>query len=130
MTTNEAISYLEDEVNTLEQIESHFASMDFEDCPENEKCLRSTVCELEVRRMSINALLYKENDNQAENVSVLHPSDDFICSCCGIELEGWRKVIGDVSSDACAFEEFSFKYCPNCGRKLQPTRYDRGDSVL
>lgn len=29
MTTNEAISYLEDEVNTLEEIESHFASMDF-----------------------------------------------------------------------------------------------------
>ena len=78
MTTNEAISYLEDEVNTLEEIESYFASTDLEDCPANEACLRNTVCELEVRRMSINALLYKENNNQAENVSVLHPSDDFI----------------------------------------------------
>ncbi len=121
MTTNEVISYLEAEIDRLEDIEAYFASEDTDDCPENEELLYNTARELEVRRMSINALRYKENGNQAENVSAWHPSDDFICSHCGIELEGWQKVIGDVSSDACAFEEFSFKYCPNCGLKITET---------
>ena len=129
MTTNEAISYLEDEVNTLEEVESYFASMDLEDCPENEECLRHTVCELEVRRMSINALCSEES-NLARNVTEEFPCDAFVCSNCGIRLKGWYRELGYAPKDQYGVTDFDFKYCPNCGRKLQPTRYNRSDSVL
>lgn len=119
MTTDEMISYLEDEIESLEDIEAYFTSEDTDDCPENEELLDNTVRELAVRRASVSALeYYKENAHWTENVSALHPSDGFICSRCGIKLEGWQKVIGDVSNDTCAFEEFSFKYCPNCGSEI------------
>lgn len=129
MTTNEAISYLEDEVNTLEEIESCFASVDFADCPENEECLRKTVCELEVRRMSINALC-REESNLTRNVAEGLPYDAFVCSNCDIRLKGWYRELGMVAKNQYGVTDFDFRYCPNCGRKLQPTRYHRSDSVL
>lgn len=129
MTTNEAISYLKDEVNTLEEIESYFASTDLEDCPENEECLRNTVCELEVRRMSINALC-REESNLAYNVTEELPCDAFVCSNCDIRLKGWHREFGLIAKNQYGVTDFDFRYCPNCGRKLQPTRYNRSDSVL
>lgn len=129
MTTNEAISYLEDEVNTLEEVESYFASMDLEDCPENKECLRHTVCELEVRRMSINALC-REESNLIHNIAEGLPCNAFMCSNCYVRLKDCHEEVGCTTNNQSGFVDFDFRYCPNCGRKLQSTRYNRSDSVL
>lgn len=47
--------------------------------------------------------------------------DQFVCSECGIELQDWKGVERDEDSfgfPECTFYEYSFKFCPNCGRKV------------
>lgn len=44
--------------------------------------------------------------------------DEFVCSACGIHLESWVKV--DIEdTDEWEFSEYEFKYCPNCGARLE-----------
>lgn len=42
--------------------------------------------------------------------------DQFVCSECGIELQGWRKVTEDDGETVCS--EYEFRFCPNCGRSV------------
>lgn len=44
--------------------------------------------------------------------------DQFVCSRCGIELQDWRRVERDEYGDI-TYHEYEFRYCPNCGAKLQ-----------
>ena len=53
-----------------------------------------------------------------ENIGTLHPVDEFVCSECGIVLEGWTRVIIDEDDGEMFFYEYEFKYCPNCGAKM------------
>ena len=53
-----------------------------------------------------------------ENIGTLHPVDEFICSECGIVLEGWTKVVTDEDDGEMYFYEYEFKYCPNCGARM------------
>lgn len=44
--------------------------------------------------------------------------DEFVCSACGIHLESWVKV--DIeNTDEWEISEYEFKYCPNCGARLE-----------
>ena len=58
-------------------------------------------------------------DRVAFNDSKMHPSDEFICSNCGLILrENCRYEIDeDADGDETCYE-FEIKYCPRCGRKI------------
>ena len=49
--------------------------------------------------------------------------DQFVCSKCGIELQGWYRVERDVDDGEETHHEYVMRYCPNCG-----TRMDGGES--
>lgn len=53
------------------------------------------------------------------NESVYASCDEFICSECGIHLIDWRKVDVEYDDGTEWYGEYSFKYCPNCGRKVE-----------
>ena len=49
-----------------------------------------------------------------ENITSMHPTDEFICSECGIVLQDVSEYI--VEDDV--YREFYFDYCPKCGAKM------------
>lgn len=49
-----------------------------------------------------------------ENITSMHPTDEFICSECGVVLQDVSEYI--VEDDV--YREFYFDYCPNCGAKM------------
>ena len=51
-----------------------------------------------------------------ENESEWNEVDGFVCSVCGIRLEGWSKIVEDEEQEF--YYEYAFKYCPNCGAKV------------
>ena len=45
--------------------------------------------------------------------------DQFVCSECGIELQDWHSVERDIDDGDITYHEYTFKYCPNCGAKME-----------
>lgn len=45
--------------------------------------------------------------------------DEFVCSKCGIHLEDWTKVEVDLDTGDRNCFEYEFKYCPNCGARME-----------
>ena len=45
--------------------------------------------------------------------------DQFVCSECGIELQDWDRVERDEDTGEESFHEYTLKYCPNCGRRIE-----------
>ena len=54
---------------------------------------------------------HNENHDYAE-------CDQFVCSNCGIELQDWHRVERDEDDGDVTYHEYEFKYCPNCGAKI------------
>ena len=44
--------------------------------------------------------------------------DQFICEECGIHLQDWHRVEIDEEAGGISYYEYTFRYCPNCGRKI------------
>ena len=44
--------------------------------------------------------------------------DQFVCSNCGIELQDWHRVERDIDTGDITYHQYEFKYCPNCGAKI------------
>lgn len=44
--------------------------------------------------------------------------DQFVCSKCGIELQDWHSVERDMDDGEVSYHEYTFRFCPNCGRKI------------
>ena len=44
--------------------------------------------------------------------------DQFVCSNCGIELQDWHRVERDEDDDDVTYHQYEFKYCPNCGARI------------
>lgn len=44
--------------------------------------------------------------------------DQFVCSKCGIELQGWSKIERDPDDGEVYHYEYTFKRCPDCGAKM------------
>ena len=42
----------------------------------------------------------------------------FVCSECGIELQGWYRVERDEDDGVETIHEYRLRYCPNCGGKI------------
>ena len=68
--------------------------------------------------VTVTEVLSDLTDRVAFNDSKLHPSDEFICSNCGlITKENCRYEIDEDTEDETCYE-FEIKYCPRCGRKI------------
>lgn len=58
--------------------------------------------------------------NRITNDSHYYPSDEFICSNCGLHLEDWyaRDEDGELF-------EFTFRFCPYCGGVIAEERKEK-----
>lgn len=45
-------------------------------------------------------------------------SDRFFCEKCGIRLEDCVKAVYDEEDEDTKYQEYEFKFCPECGRKV------------
>ena len=45
--------------------------------------------------------------------------DQFVCSECGIELQGWYRVEHDEDDGEETYHEYRFRCCPNCGTRIE-----------
>ena len=45
--------------------------------------------------------------------------DQFICSNCGIELQGWDRIVRAGFEPLDEIWEFEFNFCPNCGADMR-----------
>ena len=52
------------------------------------------------------------------NETKQHPVDEFICSVCGYVCHETHKYVYDEDGEDWSMYEFEFKYCPNCGAKM------------
>jgi len=53
-----------------------------------------------------------------KNISDYADVDEFECDACGIRLAEWVRVEEDLDDGELTYHEYSFRYCPNCGRKI------------
>lgn len=66
--------------------------------------------------MTIQNLLVETCRNIAKDYADV---DQFVCSECGIELQDWDRVERDEDNGEESFYEYTLKYCPNCGRRIE-----------
>lgn len=52
------------------------------------------------------------------NVTKKHPVDEFICSECGIVLVDYERLEIDKDDGDENYYEYEFRFCPNCGAKM------------
>ena len=52
-----------------------------------------------------------------ENITKMYPTEEFICSECGLIMRDFEEIRVDEENDECHYE-FEFKYCPHCGAKM------------
>ena len=69
------------------------------------------------RLLGVKSRPVKEGENITEN----NPVDEFVCSECGIIIEGWLRVEIDEDDGERTYHENIFRFCPNCGAKMGGT---------
>ena len=60
-----------------------------------------------------------EDLKHGANVSDMHPTDEFICSECGIVIRDLCRYEYDEDTEDESCFEFVVKYCPNCGALIK-----------
>lgn len=56
---------------------------------------------------------------EGENISQMHPSDEFICEKCGLIIRDCcRYEIDPDDGDEICYE-FPYQFCPRCGMKVK-----------
>ncbi len=56
-----------------------------------------------------------------KNITSMHPSDEFVCSICGVVIQDMVIVIQDMvryDPKNELYYEYEPKFCPNCGAKM------------
>lgn len=71
--------------------------------------------------MAIKALEQQSCENINEDYD---DCDQFKCSECQIELQDWHRVERDEDYGEISYHEYTFKYCPNCGRRVKRNEAD------
>lgn len=55
---------------------------------------------------------------KAKNVNENYSDyDEFRCSRCGLHLEDWTRIV--YEDNETIYPEYAFKYCPECGAKIE-----------
>ena len=87
------------------------------------KALEQQPCEDAISRKAV--LCHNENHDYAE-------CDQFVCSNCGIELQDWHRVERDIDTGDITYHQYEFKYCPNCGAKIdkRTLKYADQDTMM
>lgn len=74
-----------------------------------------------VHRLAIDGLLdscptidIKDLQPHGENMTQMHPSDEFICSVCGVVIQDMTRY----SPEDETYYEYEPDFCPNCGAKM------------
>ena len=63
--------------------------------------------------------IYAEPVRHVKNIGADYDEvDQFVCSECGIELQGWHRVEHDEDDDVETIHEYRLRYCPNCGARM------------
>lgn len=57
----------------------------------------------------------RHGKNEGEYAAV----DQFVCSECGLELQGWYRVERDMDDGEEIHHEYVMRYCPNCKAKIE-----------
>lgn len=52
------------------------------------------------------------------NITHINPADEFVCSECGAIYQDFVKCEIDYDTDNIIYHECEFKYCPNCGARM------------
>ena len=61
---------------------------------------------------------------EGENISQMHPSDEFICEKCGLIIRDCcRYEIDPDDGDEICYE-FPYQFCPRCGMKVKGDKTD------
>lgn len=60
-----------------------------------------------------------EDLKHGANVFDMHPTDEFICSECGIVIRDLCRYEYDEDTEDESCFEFVVKYCPNCGALIK-----------
>ena len=65
------------------------------------------------------------NQQTCENINEDYDDcDQFKCSECQIELQDWHRVERDEDNGDITYHEYTFRYCPNCGRRVKRNEAD------
>lgn len=62
---------------------------------------------------------YSDAKETTRNISGRNPIDKFVCEKCGFMVDGWTAFNYEDETDDRFDYEFAFKYCPDCGRKVE-----------
>lgn len=61
----------------------------------------------------------QKNEKTAKNIADKYAEcDQFVCSRCGTEIQGWTRIERDDETDEEFHYLYTFKYCPQCGAKM------------
>ena len=52
------------------------------------------------------------------NITSMNPVDEFMCSICGVIYNDFTEAVYDEDGDYTYYRECEFKYCPNCGARM------------
>ena len=55
-------------------------------------------------------------ENFTRNLSKSYKT--FICEECGVHIEDCVKAVYDEDTEDTKYQEYEFKFCPECGRKI------------
>ena len=81
-----------------------------DECTDHTLHIKAINTAIEVLPLTIDA----EPVRHGRNITTEHPVDEFICSECKIHLTNYVRV--EIEDDA--HYEYTMKYCPNCGAKM------------
>jgi hypothetical protein len=84
-----------------------------DDCPDTD-CLHCIVEDCIKNAPTVDAAEVVHGRNETKQ----HPVDEFICSVCGYVCQDTHKYVYDEDAEDWSMYEFEFKYCPNCGAKM------------
>ena len=79
---------------------------------ETEKALTDAINEIPAEDVKKNVYGENRNDEYAG-------CDQFICSNCGIELQGWDRIVRAGFKPFDELWDFEFNFCPNCGADMR-----------
>lgn len=99
------------------------------DADELEQIIQKQVgeCKIKVFDPSVNLILQDIGNaptieakpvQHGRNISCMNPVDGFLCSECHTKIEGYYKVVYDEDTEDYNHYEYEFKYCPNCGARM------------
>jgi hypothetical protein len=86
-------------------------------CADGKECMQCLCADWYRAEKLYNAGYRKQSEG--ENISQMHPSDEFICENCGLIIrECCRYEINEDDGDEICYE-FPYRFCPRCGMKVK-----------